>query len=75
MDIQTQMLVSARKNRTSTASLSASPSKSRSISQSIATVEELLFEAEARGNTRKANALRLILKRFRKMADSPYLLQ
>lgn len=66
MDIQTSMLVRTRKNHLSNAALS---SKNRSLMQSIANVEELLFAAEAQGNTRKANALRMILKRFRKMAD------
>lgn len=55
--------------------LESHPSKNTSLSQSIANIEELLFEAESRGNTRKANALRLVLKRFKKMADKTYLLQ
>jgi len=74
MDIQTNSLVSARKKKSSILALAPPFSKNSSLSQSIAKVEELLFEAEARGNTRKANCLRIILKRFRKMADKPYLL-
>lgn len=39
----------------------------KKIGESIAAVEEELFKAEQEGNTRKAKALKLILKRLRKI--------
>ena len=41
-------------------------SNSRSIKESIAKLEEQLFEAEKIGNTRQARAIRLVLKRLKK---------
>ena len=37
----------------------------KSLAESIATLEEQLFEAEKVGNTRKAKVIKLILKRFK----------
>ncbi len=65
MDI-TQHTPSVRKQQSSTP-LTAQNSSPRSLNQSIANLEELLFEAESKGNTRKANALRMVLRRLRRM--------
>ena len=45
-------------------------SNSRSVKESIAKLEEQLFEAEQNGNTQKAKVIKLILKRFKRGLDS-----
>ena len=40
-----------------------------SKAESIAKLEESLFEAEQKGNTRKVKALKLVLKRLKKNVD------
>ena len=38
----------------------------KSVRESIATLQEHLFEAERKGNKRKADAIKIILKRLQK---------
>lgn len=39
----------------------------KSLNESIASVEEQIFEAEQKGNTRKVKALKVILKRLKNL--------
>lgn len=39
----------------------------KKLSESLAKLEQDLFEAEQKGNTRKAKALKLIIKRLKKI--------
>ena len=41
----------------------------KSLSESIAKLEESLFEAEQKGNTMKVKALKLVLKRLKKNVE------
>ncbi len=45
--------------------ISAGPNRRKSLAESIATLEEQLFNAEQTGNTRQAKVIKLILKRFK----------
>lgn len=43
----------------------ASKHRPKSLAESIATLEEQVFQAEQTGNTRQAKVIKLILKRFK----------
>lgn len=50
--------------------VSSGQNRRKSIAESIATLEEQLFEAEQIGNTKKVKALKIVLKRLKRNVDS-----